>query len=119
MGDHKDARKWMSAWTMVFVIGAGGAAVSASPPAAFTVTYRSNELGMEFVMIPPGEFQMGCSEGAKPNECSKDEKPRHSEQITKPFEIGKTELAQKHWQALVGSDPSIFKGEDLPLERVT
>src|SRR5258708_7616382 len=119
MVDHNDARKWMSAWTLVFVIGACGAAVSASPPAASTVTYRSNELGMEFVMIPPGEFQMGCSEGAKPNECSKDEKPRHRVQITKAFEIGKTVVTQKHWQAVMGSNPSAFKGDDRPVEQVT
>jgi formylglycine-generating enzyme required for sulfatase activity len=40
--------------------------------------YCTNDLGMEFVMVPAGEFQMGCSEGAKPNECSQDERPRHS-----------------------------------------
>jgi formylglycine-generating enzyme required for sulfatase activity len=74
---------------------------------------------MEFVMVPAGEFQMGCSEGAKPNECSKDEKPRHRVQITKAFEIGKTEVTQKQWQAAMGSNPSAFKGEDRPVEQVT
>jgi formylglycine-generating enzyme required for sulfatase activity len=74
---------------------------------------------MDFVMVPPGEFQMGCSEGAKPNECSKDEKPRHRVQITQAFEIGKTEVTQKQWQALMGSNPSAFKGEDRPVEQVT
>jgi formylglycine-generating enzyme required for sulfatase activity len=122
MVDHNDARKWMSAGTLAFVIGACGAAVSASPPrsaeAASTVEYHSNELGMEFVMIPPGEFKMGCSEGAKPNECSRDEKPPHRVQITKAFEIGKTEVTQKQWQAVMGSNPSAFKGEDRPVEQV-
>src|SRR3989475_3349741 len=123
MVDHNDARRWMSAWALGFVIGACGAAVSASPPRssqdASAVTYRTNELGMEFVMVPPGEFQMGCSEGAKPNECSKDEKPRHRVEITKGFEIGKTEVTQKLWQAVMGSNPSAFKGDDLPVEQVT
>ena len=123
MVDHIDARKQMSVWTLVFVIGACGAAVSASPPRppqeASAVTYTTNELGMEFVMVPSGEFQMGCSEGAKPNECSKDEKPRHRVQITKAFEIGKTEVTQKQWQAVMGSNPSAFKGEDRPVEQVT
>ena len=123
MADHNDARKRMSAWALGFVIGACGAAVSASPPRssqdASAVIYRTNDLGMEFVMVPPGEFQMGCSEGAKPNECSKDEKPRHRVQITKAFEIGKTEVTEKQWQAVMGSNPSAFKGEDLPVEQVT
>lgn len=90
-----------------------------SSPEPSALAYRTNDLGMEFVMVPAGEFQMGCSEGAKPNECSKDERPRHSVQITKAFEIGKTDVTQKHWQAVMGSNPSIFKGEDLPVEHVT
>ncbi|PYU22561.1 MAG: formylglycine-generating enzyme family protein [Acidobacteria bacterium] len=119
---HNDARKWVTA-ALGFVIGACGPAVSASPPRspqeASAVTYSTNELGMEFAMVPSGEFQMGCSDGAKPNECSKDEKPRHRVQITKVFEIGKTEVTQKQWQAVMGSNPSAFKGEDLPVEQIT
>jgi formylglycine-generating enzyme required for sulfatase activity len=107
------------------------AAVTAAPPEAVSssaprpspepsaVAYRTNDLGMEFVVVPAGEFQMGCSEGAKPNDCSRDERPRHQVQITKAFEIGKTELTQKQWQAVMGSNPSAFKGEDLPVEQVT
>jgi formylglycine-generating enzyme required for sulfatase activity len=100
-----------------------GTAVSASPPRsspdASAVAYRTNDLGMEFAMVSTGEFQMGCSEGAKANECSKDEKPRHRVQITKAFEIGKTEVTQKQWQAVMDSNPSAFKGEYLPVEQVT
>src|ERR1700740_586464 len=44
---------------------------SSADPSA--IVYGKNDLGMEFVMAPAGEFQMGCSEGAQPNECSKDE----------------------------------------------
>jgi formylglycine-generating enzyme required for sulfatase activity len=90
-----------------------------SAPAPSAVTYQTNDLGMEFVMVPAGEFQMGCSEGAKANECSKDERPRHSVQITKAFEIGKTEVTGKQWQTVMGSDPSAFSGEDFPVEKVT
>lgn len=123
MVDRNHAQKWMSALALGFVIGASGVAVSAFSPRsaqeASAVTYSTNELGMEFVMVPSGEFQMGCSEGAKANECSKDEKPRHRVQITKAFEIGKTEVTGKQWQAVMGSDPSAFKGENLPVEQVT
>jgi formylglycine-generating enzyme required for sulfatase activity len=105
------------------VTGASREAVSNSAPRSSpepsAVAYRTNDLGMEFVMVPAGEFQMGCSEGAKPNECSKDEWPRHVVQITKGFEIGKTEVTGKQWQAVMGSDPSVFKGEDLPVEQVS
>ena len=82
------------------------------------VTYSTNDLGMEFVSVATGQFPMGCSEGAKPVECSADEKPRHIVQITKAFEIGKTEVTQKQWQAVKGSDPSRYKGDTLPVEQV-
>ncbi len=47
---------------------------------------------MEFVPIPAGEFQMGCSPGD--TECGGEEKPAHRVQITKAFEIGKYELTR-------------------------
>jgi len=104
------------------VTGASREASSSAPRSsseAFPVVYRTNDLGMEFVMVPAGEFQMGCSEGAKPNECSQDERPRHSVQISKAFEIGKTEVTGQQWQAVMGSDPSAFRGEDFPVEKIT
>src|SRR5580704_14046349 len=59
MADHNDTRKWMSVLALGFVLGACGVAISASPPRspqdASAVTYRTNELGMDFVMVPPGE----------------------------------------------------------------
>ena len=123
MIDRNNTGKWIRPWALGLVIATSGLAVSAWPPQssqdASAVTYSKNDLGMEFVMVPPGEFQMGCSEGAKPNECSRDEKPRHRVQITKAFEIGKTEVTGKQWQAVMGSDPSAFKGENLPVEQVT
>src|SRR5215468_4767998 len=82
-------------------------------------TYSTNDLGMEFVSIPAGQFPMGCSEGVKPMECSADERPRHIVQITKAFEIGKTETTQKQWQAVVGSAPGRYKGDTLPVKQVS
>jgi formylglycine-generating enzyme required for sulfatase activity len=74
---------------------------------------------MQFASVPAGQFPMGCSEGVKPVECGAEEKPRHTIQITKGFEIGKTEVTQKQWQAVMGSNPSQRKGDDLPVETVT
>ena len=83
------------------------------------LAYSGNDVGMQFVSVPAGQFPMGCSEGVKPVECSPDEKPRHTVQITKAFEIGKTEVTQKQWQAVMGSDPSRSKGDTLPVEQVS
>ena len=76
-----------------------------------------NSVGMEFVGIPAGEFMMGCSAGD--TTCDADEKPSHQVQITKPFEIGKYEVTQAQWQAVMGSNPSTIKGDNRPVETVS
>jgi formylglycine-generating enzyme required for sulfatase activity len=72
---------------------------------------------MEFVRIAPGEFMMGCSPGDQ--QCAPDENPRHRVQITKSFEIGKYEVTQAQWVALMGENPSSNKGDTLPVETVS
>ncbi|RPI17804.1 MAG: formylglycine-generating enzyme family protein, partial [Acidobacteriales bacterium] len=71
----------------------------------------------EFVSVAPGEFQMGCSPGD--NECGDDEKPAHRVKITKAFEIGKYEVTQAQWEAVMGANPSATRGPDLPVEQVS
>ena len=60
---------------------------------------------------------MGCSSGD--SECAFDESPRHRVQITKSFQMGKFEVTQAQWQAIMSSNPSFFKGADLPVEEVS
>jgi len=72
---------------------------------------------MEIVKIAPGEFIMGCS--MDDNDCNADEKPAHRVQITKAFEMGKYEVTQSQWQAIMGSNPSTIKGDDHPVETVS
>ena len=93
-----------------------GLLVGLSALAQSPITTR-NALGMEFVKIAPGEFMMGCSAGD--NNCNADESPAHRVQITKAFEIGKFEVTQSQWQAVMGSNPSTIKGDDHPVETVS
>ena len=76
-----------------------------------------NAAGMEFVKIAPGEFMMGCSAGDE--DCTAEEQPAHHVQITRPFELGKYEVTQAQWQAVMGSNPSTIKGENRPVETVS
>ncbi len=39
--------------------------------------------------------------------------------ITKPFWLGKTVVTQSQWKAVMGNNPSHFKGDDLPVEQVS
>jgi len=71
----------------------------------------------EMVSIPAGEFMMGATPGEA--EAEKDEQPRHLVKI-KAFRIGKYEVTQGQWQAVMGSNPSYFKqcGDTCPVENV-
>ncbi len=73
---------------------------------------------IECVFIPAGEFLMGS-----PNtetQRGSDEGPQHRVWISTPFYMGKYEVTQAQWQAIMRKNPSTFKGEDtLPVESVS
>ncbi len=71
---------------------------------------------MEFVLIQPGEFDMG----SPANETGRynDEGPVHHVKISEAFYLGKYEVTQKQWHEVMGDNPSQFKGDDLPVEFV-
>ena len=88
-------------------------------PAANPQTAKS-PYGIEMVSLPGGRFQMGC--GPKDGECYRSEYPRHTVAI-RPFAIGKTEITQGQWKAVMGTLPQhlYFKdcGDDCPVEGVS
>ena len=86
------------------------------PANAQTGTLK-NSIGMEFVKISPGEFMMGCSAGD--NTCKADEKPPHQVRITKAFEMGRYEVTQAQWKAVMNANESDFVGDNNPVESVT
>jgi formylglycine-generating enzyme required for sulfatase activity len=73
----------------------------------------TNSIGMEFVLIPAGTFQMGYNDGYDR------EKPVHSVTISKPFYLGKYEVTRREWKAVMGSNPSRFEGDNRPVESVS
>jgi formylglycine-generating enzyme required for sulfatase activity/tRNA A-37 threonylcarbamoyl transferase component Bud32 len=73
--------------------------------------------GLKYIWIPPGTFTMGCSPGD--SECYDHEKPAHEVTISKGFWLGRTDVTQAAYQRVVGSNPSDFKGDNLPVEAVT
>jgi len=75
-------------------------------------------LGMKFVYIPPGEFMMGSPED-EPGRY--DNEVLHKVTLTKGFYMQTTQVTQKQWQTIMGSNPSYFKnaGDDCPVENVS
>ena len=72
---------------------------------------------LEMVLIAAGEFLMGSP--ASDRNAGGDEKPEHRVRITKPFYLGKYLVTQEQWKAVMGSNPSSFKGPKNPVERVS
>ncbi len=66
--------------------------------------------------IPPGSFMMG----APPEEVERfDDEVLHQVTLSRGFWLGETTVTQALWQAVMGENPSHFKGDDLPVETVS
>jgi len=76
-----------------------------------------NGITIEMVKVEAGTFMMGAtSEMQNPYD---DEKPVHQVTLTNDYYMGKYEVTQALWQAVTGKNPSKFKGDNLPVERVS
>jgi formylglycine-generating enzyme required for sulfatase activity len=64
----------------------------------------SNQLGMEFRLIPPGAFMMGSEKGKE------NERPLHQVSINRPFYLGVHVVTQSQWQEVMDTEP--WKGVD-------
>ena len=71
----------------------------------------------KMALIPAGSFRMGNITD-HPDGANR-EKPVHEVSITRPFLMGRTEVTQAQYEAVMGSNPSYFKGPDMPVERVS
>jgi formylglycine-generating enzyme required for sulfatase activity len=77
----------------------------------------TNSIGMEFVLIPSGSFMMGSPE----SEAERyNYEVQHKVTISKQFYMGKYEVTQAEWKAIMGSNPSKFKNcPRCPVESVS
>ena len=74
-------------------------------------------LNLEMMPIPAGTFVMGSPNDEEGRDDG--EGPQTTVTITKPFWLGKTEVTQSQWKVVMGNNPSISKGDDLPVEQVS
>ena len=70
--------------------------------------------GVNFVPIPGGIFEIGDQF----EEGDQDEKETTNVMI-KPFFLGQTEITQSQWKRVMGSNPSRFKGDNNPVEKIS
>jgi formylglycine-generating enzyme required for sulfatase activity len=72
---------------------------------------------IELVLVTPGEFVMGSGEGEEGRYS--DEGPARTVRVTSPFYMGKYEITQKQWSALMKKNPSAFPGDRNPVDSVS
>jgi len=74
---------------------------------------RDNLSQVEMLLVPPGTFSMGCSASLAFG-CDSDETPVRTVTLTNAFYLGRCEVRQSQWSAVMGSNPSFFKGAAYP-----
>ncbi len=84
---------------------------------SMVVAIPGTDLSFTMIKVNPGMFEMG----ATPEQNSKegDEKPVHRVIIRKPFYMGKTEVTQDVWEAVMGSNPSVFIDPAKPVDNIS
>lgn len=78
-----------------------------------------NGVKLEMVHILAGSFMMGAPSGEGGDDDDYDERPQHQVTFAKPFYMGKYAITQEQWQAVMGNNPSHFKGGKRPVENVS
>lgn len=91
-------------------------AVSSESGSVITIPVK-NGINIEMVKVEAGSFDMGAT--PEMEQLFDDEKPVHRVTLTNSFCIGKYEVTQALWKAVMGKNPSWFKGNDLPVECVS
>jgi len=71
----------------------------------------------EMVFVQGGTFMMGCTMGQGDDFCYDCEIPAHQVTLSSYY-IGKCEVTQAQWLAVMGTYPSRFRGDNLPVEQV-
>ena len=98
------------------------APASAPTPAKPKASYANGVLTVgsvtyKFVYVAPGTFTMGAT--PEQEYPYNEEEPAHQVTLTNGYYIGQTEVTQALWKAVMGSNPSRFKGDNLPVEQVS
>jgi formylglycine-generating enzyme required for sulfatase activity len=88
-----------------------------SQPAKELTLDLGNKATLKLVLIPAGKFTMGSPHGEEGR--SKEEGPQREVTITQPFYMGVYEVTQEQYEAVLGQNPSHFKGAQNPVDTVS
>ena len=111
----------------------------AQPPVKTVSINVKDGINIEMVKVEAGTFTMGATSELNKHELTRDDKirmffgitpekkdscrnvgkPAHQVTLTNDYYIGKYEVTQALWKAVMGNNPSNFKGDNLPVEQVS
>ncbi len=95
----------------------GPADATASSGPKYVTVDCGNSVTLKLVRIPAGSFVMGSPPGESGRDD--DEGPQREVTISKAFYMGATEVTQEQYQAVMGKNPSKYRGKNNPVEQVT
>jgi len=102
--------------TMTKQVAQAAPAASPSSTGGASRTFTVGGVSFTMIKVEGGTFQMGAtSEIENPDDY---QKPVHQVTLS-TYYIGETEVTQELWQAVMGSNPSMFKGNRRPVEMVS
>jgi formylglycine-generating enzyme required for sulfatase activity len=80
-------------------------------------SYAKHPSEPEMVFVEGGTFWMGCTLEQEET-CDSDESPLNRVTLNS-FQMGKYAVTQTEWELIMGNNPSLFKGDHLPVENVS
>ena len=110
--EQTNTNDWIHGLTSMPLAPLAKDSVSTTPSKNEEQTFTVNGVNFKMVSVEGGTFQMGSTDGES------DEQPVHQVKLSS-FHIGQTEVTQELWEAVMGSNPSYFKGDKLPVESVS
>ena len=96
---------------------AASSSASSSRQSISSQTFAANGVSFDMMYVKGGTFTMGAT-SEQGSDAYDDEKPTHRVTLSS-FYIGKYEVTQALWKAVMGSNPSNWKGDNLPVEMIS
>ena len=96
---------------------AASTSASSSHQTILSQTFTANGVSFDMMYVKGGTFTMGGTSEQGSDACD-DEKPTHRVTLS-TYYIGKYEVTQALWKAVMGNNPSNWKGDNLPVEKVS
>lgn len=91
--------------------------VNPAPGDVWIAYLGDDQVPLEMIFIKEGEFAMGCQ--VEEQDSNADEIPRHRVTFLAGFWIGRYEVTQAQWVAVMDYNPALHPGLNHPVEQVS